>query len=103
MKQLGFMVFLLIARLASFSQSRSPQAESITAPPDLNLILQSIERVKQQNPAPSRPYEVTRQYEVFRDDDRRPTSAITAQISFTPPSRKTFKIIRASGNGRGEK
>jgi hypothetical protein len=59
--------------------------------------------VKRQNPTPYRPYEVTRQYQVFRDDDKQPTSEITAQISFTPPSSKTFKIIRASGNRRGEK
>jgi hypothetical protein len=101
MKKLGLIV-LLLARIASFSQSHSLAAEP-TATPDLNLILQSLERVEQQNPARSRPYEVTREYKAFRAVDKQPTSEITAQISFTPPNRKTFKIIQASGNARGEK
>jgi len=99
----SLMVVLLLARLASFSQSRSPEAESRNAPPELNLILASMEQVNHQNPAHSRPYEVTRQYKVFRGDDKRPTSEITAEIRFIPPNRKTFKITGASGNRRGEK
>jgi hypothetical protein len=30
-------------------------------------------------------------------------SEITAQISFTPPNRKTFKMLQASGNAKGRK
>ena len=103
MKQLGFMVLLLLARLASFSQSRLPEAESRNAPPDLNLILGSMEQMNHQIQAHSRPYELTRQYKVFRDDDKHPTSEITAEIRFIPPDRKIFKITGASGNRRGEK
>jgi hypothetical protein len=55
-----------------------------------------------QNPALSRPYEVTRQYKVFRGDDTKPSSEVTAQISFTPPDIKTFKITEAQGNSRGK-
>jgi hypothetical protein len=40
---------------------------------------------------------------VFRGDDKQPTSEITAQIDFAPPNVKTYKIIQASGNSRGEK
>ena len=81
MKKLGLIV-LLLARIASFSQSHSLAAEP-TAPPDLNLILQSLERVEQQNPARSRPYELMREYKAFRAVDKQPTSEITAQISFS--------------------
>jgi hypothetical protein len=103
MKQLGLVVCFLLARIASFSQSHSPAAEPKTTPPDLNLILQSLELADQQNPARSRPYEVTRQYKAFRADDKQPTAEVTAQISFTPPDRKIFRIVRASGRARGEK
>jgi hypothetical protein len=100
MKQIGLTLLLLLATIL-FSQSHLPTAEAKTTPPDLNLILQSLERVEQENPARSRPYEVTRRYQAFRADDKQPTAEITAQISFTPPNRKAFKIIQASGNARG--
>jgi hypothetical protein len=70
--------------------------------PNLDLILDSLERTEMQNPALSRPYEVTRQYKVFRGDDTKPSSEVTAQISFTPPDIKTFKITEAQGNSRGK-
>jgi hypothetical protein len=71
--------------------------------PNLDLILDSLERTEMQNPAPSRPYEVTRLYKVFRGDDTKPSSEVTAQISFTPPHIKTFKITEEQGNPRGTK
>jgi hypothetical protein len=103
LKQLGFMVLFLAARTVSFPEGHSPGGRASAAHPDLNLILQSLERVEQQNPARSRPHEVTRQYQAFRADDKRASAEVTAQIRFTPPSSKTFRIVQASGNSRGEK
>jgi hypothetical protein len=62
-----------------------------------------LERTEEQNPALSRPYEVTRQYKVFRGDDINPSSEVIAQISFIPPDVKTFKITQEQGNPRGKK
>ncbi len=95
------LLIFLLATGASFSQARSRTAASASF--DLNLLLQSLERVEQRNPALARGYEVTREYKMFRADDTRPISEITAQISFTPPDTKTFKIMQATGNSRGEK
>ena len=53
--------------------------------PALNLILQSMETVEGRNPALSHSFEVTRDYQVFRADDKQPTSEVTAQVSFIPP------------------
>jgi hypothetical protein len=103
MIQVQLTVFPLLATVALFSQSDSPTAAPKSTSPDLNLILQSLEQVEQQNPARFRQYAVTRQYKAFRADDKQPTAEVTAQISFTPPGRKTFKIVQASGNARGEK
>ena len=72
-------------------------------PPDLDLILQGIEDAQHQNPAQSQPYEVTREYKVFRGHDRRPTSEVIAQIDFVPPDVKTFKIVQTRGNSWGAK
>src|SRR5580700_7388125 len=51
--------------------------EAEANPPSLDLILDSLERTEQQNPALSQPYEVTREYKVFREDDPMPVSDIT--------------------------
>ena len=89
--------------------SAIPLASQITSstseikPPDLDLILQRIEDAQHQNPAQSQPYEVTREYKVFRGDDSRPTSEVIAQIDFVPPDVKTFKIMQTRGNSWGAK
>jgi hypothetical protein len=89
-------VIVFLTTLASSSQAPSPPAE--IKPPDLNLILQRLEDVQHQDPAQSRPYEVTREYKVFRGYDRQPTSDVMAQINFAPPDMKTYKITQARGN-----
>jgi hypothetical protein len=90
-----------VATLASSSQVPSSTTE--IEPPDLNLILQRLEDVQHHDPAQSRPYEVTREYKVFRGNDKQPTSEVMAQINFVPPDVKTYKITQARGNSRGEK
>lgn len=72
-------------------------------PPDLGLILQRIEDSQHYDPGQSRPYEVTREYKVFRGNDRRPISEVVAQINFVPPDVKTYKIVKTSGNSLGAK
>jgi hypothetical protein len=92
---------VLLATLASSSQVASSTAE--TKSPDLNLILQRLEDIQHRDPAQSRPYEVTREYKVFRGYDKQSTSEVMAQIDFVPPDKKTYKIIQAGGNSLGEK
>jgi hypothetical protein len=94
-------VLVLLATLASSSQVPSSTAEIKS--PDLNLIVQRLEDAQHQDPAQSRPYEVTREYKVFRGNDKQPTSEVMAQINFVPPDMKTYKITQARGNSRGEK
>jgi hypothetical protein len=76
--------------------------EAEASSPNLSLILDSLERTEQQNPAHSQPYEVTREYKVFREDDPMPVSVVTAQIYFSPPGTKTFRITKAEGSPRGK-
>ena len=78
-------------------------AQEAVTQPKLNSILDSLERTGEQNPALSRPYQVTREYKVFRSEDPKPMSDVTAQISFIPPDTKTFKITDAQGSPRGIK
>src|SRR5579864_6421064 len=90
-----------LATLASSSQVTPSTAE--IKPPDLPLILQHLEDIQHQDPAQSRPYELTREYKVFHGSDKQPTSEVVAQINFVPPDMKTYKITHARGNSRGAK
>ena len=92
----------LVATTWVFPYSLHAQ-EAKVAPPNLNSILDSLERTREQNPALSRPHEVTRKYKVFKGDDLKPISDVTTQISFTPPDIKTFKITDVQGSPRGKK
>jgi len=92
----------LLAAAWVFSYSLNAQ-ELRASLPNPDLILDSLERTEEQNPSLSRPYEVTRQYKVFRGDDPNPSTESTAQISFTPPDIKTFKITEEQGNPTGKK
>jgi hypothetical protein len=77
--------------------------ELMASAPNLDLILDNLERTEEQNAALSRPYEVAREYILFRGNDRKPSSEVTAQISFTPPNIKTFNITEEHGNPRAKK
>jgi hypothetical protein len=90
---------VLLATLTSSSQTPSSSVEI----PDLNLILQRMEDLLHRDPAQSRPYEVTRDYKVFRGYDTQSTSEVLAQIDFVPPDVKTYKILQTRGNSSGER
>jgi hypothetical protein len=90
---------VLLATLTSSSQAPSSTAKN----PDLNQILQRMEDTLHRDPAQSRPYEVTREYKVFRGYDPQSTSEVLAQINFVPPDVKTYKILRTRGNSSGER
>jgi hypothetical protein len=82
-------MFVFLVTLACWSQGPSSTADIKS--PDLNLIIKHLEYVQHQDAARSRPCEVTREYRVFRGDDRQPTSEVVAQINFVPPDKKTYK------------
>jgi hypothetical protein len=101
MKQIRWTVSLFLG-LAVFSQAAVNDVKT-APPPNLNLVLPSLERAQQQNPALSRAHKATRYYKAFHGDDTQPSAEVTAEVSFTPPDTRTFKIIQSSGEPRGEK
>ena len=91
----------LLATVWVFPYSLDAQRTKASAP-NLDLILDNLERTEEQNAALSRPYQVARKYILFRRDDRKPSSEVTAQVSFTPPDVKTFNITEEHGNPMGK-
>jgi hypothetical protein len=94
-------ILSLVAAAWAFPSLHEQEAK--VNPPNLNSILDSMEQTMEQNPARSRPYEVTREYKVFHADEPKPISDVKAQISFSPPDTKTFAIIDAQGSPSGKK
>ncbi|HTK95864.1 MAG TPA: hypothetical protein VL382_09515 [Terriglobales bacterium] len=80
------------------------QAAAPAAPcADLNTIIAGIEQAQVENRAHFRPYIVTRDYKLYKEDVQRPTSEVVADVSFQPPDQKQYQIKRSSGSGSGEK
>jgi hypothetical protein len=75
----------------------SGQADRQANAPDLIAIVQSLEAAEQQNPAKAKGYTMTRSYKLFHGDEIQPVSQTTAEISFVPPSTKTYEIKQSSG------
>lgn len=94
-------VLVVLAVIPMAPQIRSSASE--IKPPDLDLILQHIEDAQHQDPAQCRPYQVTREYKVFRGYNRRPTSEVIGRIDFVPPDVKTYKIVQSRGSSWGAK
>ncbi len=92
---------VLLATPTSSSQVISSTPEIKT--PNLDLILQRTEDVQHQDPAKSRPYQVTREYKVFRGCDKEPFSEVIAEIDSVPPDMRTYKIVQTKGNLLGER
>ena len=100
-KRLYCLLFLM-ANAWVFPNSSHAQAARPSAP-NVDMILDSLERTDGQNPALLRPHEVTREYKIFRGGDTKPISVVTAQISFISSDTRTFKITEAQGSPMGKK
>jgi hypothetical protein len=99
----SILVVLALAITVLPAHSQNSAAESKPAVPDLAVIVPSMEQVERQNPALTRPYQITREYKAFGADDSHPAAEITAQISFAPPDKSTFTLTHVSGNSTVEK
>ena len=98
---LTILLLIVTAPLTLKSQAASPMAET-NMPPDLNVIVQSLGETHRRDSARLRPYKVTREYKIFRHDNKQPVAQITAEISFVSHGATTYEITHASGSSRGE-
>lgn len=71
--------------------------------PDLETIVDRVERAQAENRSRFRPYVVTREYRLFNKEGERPSSEVTADITFQPPDQKQYRIRQSRGSGSGEK
>jgi outer membrane lipoprotein-sorting protein len=81
-------LMLAVLFLAATSVAQELTTEEIVA-----RMAQAQQLSRSQAPA----YIAERQYHVFKDEDRKANSEITAEISFLPPGDKTFAIKKSTG------
>ena len=67
------------------------------------MILARMANARDENKALMRPYTLTRNYKLFAKGNDQAKSEVTAEVTFVPPGQRTYKIVRSSGMGLGEK
>ncbi|MEX2302038.1 MAG: sigma-E factor regulatory protein RseB domain-containing protein [Bryobacterales bacterium] len=78
-------------------------AQSPSAPPAMEVIVEGMARARADNRARLRSYVVTRDYALFGKEKNKTTSEVTAQLTFVPPNSKKYDILQRSGSGLGER
>ena len=94
---------VLVFVTAAGAQSLSPSAKTQGKTLPLGEILDRMEQAQLSDREPHKPYEVTREYRLGRNEHEPPISEITAEISSLCPGKKMYEIKRASGSLIGKK
>ena len=94
---------LALSSLAAAQTGNSAPQPAASAALDLAAIVTRMEQAQAENRATTRAYVVTRDYQLFKEGDRRPQSTVIAEVSFVPPGTKNYEIRQANGSGQGEK
>lgn len=104
-KTVAAYLFAVLAGIVFLPLGRSAKAQAPAKadPPDVATIVRNMEEAQRDNRQRYRAYLLTREYDFFHGESEQPASAVKAEISFVPPTTKSFKILDAQGSERGEK
>ena len=58
------------------------------------MILARMAKARDENKALMRPYTLTRNYKLFAKGNNQAKSEVTAEVTFVPPAKRTYKIVR---------
>ena len=78
-------------------------AQSGSALPTVEAIVERMGQARVENRARFRPYVVTRSYKLFGKEENKIKSLVVADIAFVPPNLKNYVIEESSGAGLGER
>ncbi len=90
--------FVLLPLLTGHSSAQAPAPS-----PTVETIVSRMAQTREENRALMRPYKITRNYKLFAKGKEQAKSDVTAEITFTPPGSRAYKITASSGMGLGEK
>jgi hypothetical protein len=78
-------------------------AQSGHAVPTVEVILTRMAQARAENRTQLCPYSVTRNYRLFDTEKLATRAEVIADLTFVPPDRKHYAILKANGMGLGEK
>jgi len=78
-------------------------AQSGHVVPTVEVILTRMAQARAENRTQLRPYSVTRNYRLFDTEKLATRAEVIADLTFVPPDRKRYAILKANGMGLGEK
>ena len=90
-------LFLALAGIAS-APAQTPRTI-----PTVASIVERMAQARANNRAGFRPYVVTRDYALFGKEKHTTKSEVTAELTFSPPNSKKYKILRRTGGALGER
>src|SRR5689334_16039003 len=90
----------MVATMSAQTSPSDPHAS--TSSPQLQAIVARMEQAATANREAYRPYIVTREYRTYGSNPEKPSSEVTAEVNFVPPTTKEFRITQSRGSSRGE-
>ena len=92
---------VLVASLTPFCSFAPAQVATRSETISLNSIVEAIE-IMQAKVRSQAAYQVIRQYRLFGANDSKADSDVVAEVGFTPPANKKYRIRKSSGSSRGQ-
>jgi len=89
------------ALTALFCSTGIAQQSAPSGTMPLGAIIQSIQNA-QAGARPQASYQIIREYRLFGAKDSKADSQVVAEVNFTPPAFKGYRIQRSSGSSRGQ-
>jgi hypothetical protein len=89
------------ALTALFCSTGIAQQSAPSGTMPLGAIIQSIQNA-QAAARPQASYQIIREYRLFGAKDSKADSQVVAEVNFTPPAFKGYRIQRSSGSSRGQ-
>ncbi len=87
--------------IALFSGFGVAQQSTGTATLPLNSILDAMQKIQSQA-RPQAAYQVIREYRIFGAGSSNANSEVVAEVNFSPPSTKNYRIQTSTGTNRGQ-
>jgi len=76
--------------------------QAVSPSPTIETIIARMARTRDENRALMHPYKLTRNYKLFAKGKDQAKSDVTAEMTFVPPGKRTYRIVSATGMGLGE-
>ncbi len=100
--RLQLIVVIVAIAVAITTPIRSRAQQPAGSTPSVQELVSRMEAARIQS-KDTVPFQLTREYRMYHNDESQSASEVKAEISVVPPHEHDYKIIESKGNDRGEK